>query len=128
VSQTIGKRCWICGCDSGTHGLCPTHRDPETHAPAPPAANPKLPHGGLLGHVKSRQGTSDGINVPSTELPESFSRAPVFDGPVVNRYGHQVHEVQPGLYSSAESGAPIIANQRDRQRWDEYNRRQRAGR
>jgi hypothetical protein len=122
----IPKRCMICGADSGSRGLCDAHRDPETHAPRAPQANPKLPHGGLLGHVKSRQGTGDGIRVPSNEIPESVSRDPVFDGPVVNRYGHQVHEVAPGLYSSAESGAPIIANQRDRERWNEYTRSRRG--
>lgn len=122
----ITKRCFICGADSGTRGLCEAHRDPETHAPREAAPNPKLPHGGLLGHVKSRQGTSDGIRVASNEVPESFSRLPVYEGPVVNRYGHQVHEVQPGLYSSAETGAPIIANQRDRERWNEYERSRRG--
>lgn len=122
----ISKRCMICGVDSGTRGLCDAHRDPETHAPRERAANPKLPHGGLLGHVKKRQGSDDGIRVPSSELPESFSRTPVFEGEVVNRFGHQVHEVEPGLYSSAESGAPIIANQRDRERWDQYERSRRG--
>lgn len=118
------KRCMICGCDSGTRGLCDAHRDPETHTPIV-QDNPKKPQGGLLGHIR-RQGTDDGIVCPSDELPESLSRDPVFEGQVVNRYGHQVHEVEPGMYSSAETGAPIIANQHDRERWNAYERRRRG--
>lgn len=62
-----------------------------------------------------------GIRCGNNELPTSNSRMPCFEGQPVTRHGHQLLEVSPGMYATADEGAPVIRNKTDRDRWDAYD-------